>query len=60
MLHAASTTQNSWIAGKVLLAEIGSESATIRELFKSKVKWTELIESDGRGKYRLRLPNGKN
>ena len=42
--------------GKELLRQkpaIGSQS--IRDLFKSKPNWTELIKSDGRGAYRLNL-----
>ncbi len=55
ILHDAAGTQNPWRFGKVMLAEAGSASRNINELFSSKKDWRTLIESDGRGYYRLRV-----
>lgn len=55
MLHEASKRPDPWVHGKHLLH--GSiRSMRVSELFKSQPYWRALIESDGRGKYRLNLP----
>lgn len=55
MLHGASKRPDPWVHGKHLLH--GSiRSMRVSELFKSQPYWRALIESDGRGKYRLNLP----
>jgi hypothetical protein len=53
LLHQAAVTDRPWRSGKGLLAEVGSESAHISDLFKSKPGWQMLIESNDRGDYRL-------
>lgn len=53
-LHIAHQDGNQWIYGKVLLSEVGSQCHRMRDVFKSQPYWRELIESDGRGHYRLR------
>lgn len=55
ILHQASKTDNPWVHGKVLLYDSGSTASRIRDIFKSKVNWKEIIESDGRGYYRLKI-----
>jgi hypothetical protein len=56
-LHAASQTDDPWVHGKELLRQKPSiSSSSIRDLFKSKPNWRVLIDSDGRGIYRLNLP----
>jgi len=52
-LHQAAMAGEAWVDGKVVLHEIGSRSAKISDLFKSKPGWRELIDTDGRGRYRL-------
>ena len=39
--------------GKAILAAAGSRSLKMSDVFKSKKNWRLLIESDGRGAYRL-------
>jgi hypothetical protein len=55
LLHDAHEGGSSWVHGKVLLEQAGSSSSNLGTLFKSQRAWKELIESDGRGNYRLRL-----
>ncbi len=54
-LHSVAADPNPWRPGKVILEEIGSQSTKISELFKHQKGWRTLIESDGRGKYRLKI-----
>lgn len=55
MLHEASNKADPWVHGKLLLR--GSiRSLRVSELFKSQLNWRALIESNGRGMYRLNLP----
>jgi hypothetical protein len=54
-LHRAAITGDPWCSGKVLLAGAGSSSTRVADLFKSQRDWRQLIESDRRGNYRLRL-----
>lgn len=54
-LHEASEGQNPWIHGKTLLAHSSSQAARFQDVFKNKSGWRDLIESDGRGHYRLNL-----
>ncbi|MBN8995163.1 MAG: hypothetical protein J0H94_08045 [Rhizobiales bacterium] len=56
VLHEAVEKGAPWVHGKVLLAQAGSTSSNIGTLFKSQPAWKELIDSDGKGTYRLRLP----
>ncbi len=55
MLHVASMTDQPWRSGKDLLAEAGSNSLRLSDVFKSQNNWQDLIESDERGDYRLRV-----
>jgi hypothetical protein len=54
-LYIASFTNSPWICGKTLLYNAGSESQRLRDLFKSQNYWQELIISDYKGNYRLRV-----
>jgi hypothetical protein len=54
-LHRAALVGDPWCNGKVLLAGAGSSSTRLSDLFKSQREWRQLIESDRRGNYRLRL-----
>ncbi len=55
ILHRASKTDCPWIHCKHLLDKAGSTSTRVRDLFKSKKGWQELILSDGKGRYRINL-----
>ena len=55
-LYEASFTDAPWLVGKVLLYNAGSGSSCMRDLFKSQAHLQQLIESDQRGSYRLKLP----
>lgn len=52
-LHEAALNGEPWQNGKQLLHSVGSESFTLSNVFKHKPIWRKLIESDGRGFYRL-------
>ena len=54
-LHAAALSDQPWCAGKALLRDAGATSMRMRDAFKSQKEWPRLIESDNRGRYRLRL-----
>jgi hypothetical protein len=56
MLHAATRTGDGWVSGRDLLDEVRSASTYIGHVFKSQHQWQQLIQSDGRGKYRLNMP----
>lgn len=56
LLYTASRTEMPWVHGKVLLNRAGSESLRIAALFRGNQGWRELVFSDGRGYYRLKLP----
>jgi hypothetical protein len=56
-LHQASQTDNPWRLGKTLLQNAKSQTFRMVDLFKTKSNWRTLIASDGRGFYRLNLPN---
>ena len=56
-LHEAAGTTDPWRTGKLLLVNAGSGSDRMVDLFKSKPTWRSLIASDGRGSYRLNLPD---
>jgi len=55
VLHAAALAGQAWQNGKQLLSVAGSRSLKMVDVFKSKPDWRELIQSDGRGNYRLRV-----
>ncbi len=52
-LHEASKSENPWVHGKTLLARSGSQAMRFQDVFKNKKGWRTIIESDGRGYYRL-------
>jgi hypothetical protein len=54
-LHAAALSDQPWCVGKALLRGAGATSMRMRDTFKSQKAWPRLIESDNRGRYRLRL-----
>ena len=57
-LHEAALAGNPWRNGKALLKNAHSGSSRLHDLFKSKKsEWRLLIESDGRGMYRLAVWN---
>ena len=53
-LYQASVRGKGWLVGKQVLHDVGSESFSLSNVFKHKPVWRRLIESDGRGRYRLR------
>jgi hypothetical protein len=55
-LHAAAASSDPWCEGKLILGEAGSSSTRMADVFKSQPHWRRLIDSDGRGRYRLRVP----
>lgn len=56
-LHEASQTDDTWCYGKGLLVKAGANTMRMVDLFKAKRNWRALIVSDGRGRYRLNLPD---
>jgi hypothetical protein len=56
ILRRAAETDNPWCVGKSVLREAGSGCTRLSDIFKSQPLWRELIESDGKGRYRLRVP----
>ena len=55
LLAEASETGTPWQNGKKVLTQARSRSLRMADVFKSQPKWRELIESNGRGHYRLRM-----
>ena len=55
ILYEAATTGSPWRHGKQVLAEAGSSSTRMADLFKTQPEWRMLIQSDRRGKYRLNI-----
>ena len=54
-LHHAALDGTPWQSGKEILTKAGSRCLRMQDVFKSQPGWRELIESDGRGAYRLIL-----
>jgi hypothetical protein len=52
-LHEAAKAGEPWQSGKEILAVAGSRSLKMADVFKSQTHWRALIESNGRGAYRL-------
>jgi hypothetical protein len=52
-LHAAALAGEPWQSGKAILSAAGSKSLKMSDVFKSQKHWRELIDSNGRGAYRL-------
>lgn len=55
-LHEAAISSYPWCEGKLILGEAGSSSTRMADVFKSQPHWRRLIDSDGRGRYRIRVP----
>jgi hypothetical protein len=55
LLHQAAISDAPWCDGKPLLSEAGATSFRMSDVFKSQKQWRQLIRSDGRGRYQLRL-----
>ncbi|RKS52268.1 hypothetical protein BDE18_1579 [Paracoccus pantotrophus] len=53
ILHTAALRGDPWQSGKAVLSQAGSRSLKMADVFKSKKDWPLLIESNGRGAYRL-------
>ena len=52
-LHEAARRGEAWQSGKAILSAAGSKSLKMSDVFKSQKQWRSLIESNGRGNYRL-------
>jgi hypothetical protein len=55
-LHDAARSRTQWVHGKTLLFGANSRAIRMRDVFKSKNEWQKIIVSNGRGYYRLNLP----
>lgn len=55
-LHDAARSRQPWVHGKTLIYESGSRAVRMRDIFKHKHDWRQLITSNDRGYYRLNLP----
>ncbi|MGE0660627.1 MAG: hypothetical protein AB7O63_14090 [Reyranellaceae bacterium] len=53
LLTLASATDDPWRDGKRLLGDARSTTLRISDLFKRRSVWRQLIQSDGKGNYRL-------
>lgn len=53
-LFESSTANEGWVHWKVLKTE-GIRSNSMRDVFRSRPEWKEYIESNGSGKYRLKV-----
>lgn len=56
ILHAAAGVGRPWLIGKILLKDAGSNDVSMRmaNLFRRHPAWGPVIQSNGRGQYRLR------
>ena len=52
-LALAHATKTPWVHGKTLLYNAGSQAVRMRDVFKTQVKWRELVQSNKRGHYRI-------
>jgi hypothetical protein len=55
LLKAASESENPWFDGKRLLEEADASTMRLIDLFKRKPAWRQMIEADGKGRYRLNI-----
>lgn len=55
LLHQSAVSGEPWRCGKAILAEAGAASMRMSDVFKSQARSQDLIESDRRGRYQLRL-----
>lgn len=53
LLKTASEGENPWLDGKRLLEAADAETMRLIDLFKRKPVWRQMIEADGKGRYRL-------
>jgi hypothetical protein len=53
LLKVAGETDNPWRNGKRLLHEADAATMRLIDLFKRKPAWRQLIQADGKGRYRL-------
>ncbi len=56
LLHDAARSRQPWVHGKTLIYESASGAVRLRDLFKHKRGWRNLIIANERGYYRLNLP----
>lgn len=54
-LHDAARSDHPWVHLEVLRERVGFETAKLQGLFRRQKAWKQLIQSDGRGGYRLAL-----
>jgi CheY-like chemotaxis protein len=56
ILHTAAQAGQPWLTGKILLRQAGSNDVSMRmaNLFRRHPAWGPVIQSNGRGQYRLR------
>lgn len=59
MLHDAIQSHKPWVHGKTLIFESNSNAIRLRDVFKNKPHWHNLLVSNGRGYYRLNIPMEK-
>lgn len=52
-LYDASLTESPWLNGKQTLHLIGAQTFRVKDLFKHQSNWRDLVESNGKGYYRL-------
>lgn len=55
VLHEAARSDHPWVHLEVLRERVGFETAKLQGLFRRQKGWKQLIQSDGRGGYRLAL-----
>lgn len=53
-LVTAAKDGEAWLNGKILLDKAGATSMIMRDVFRHQKHWRELIESNGKGRYRLK------
>jgi len=53
LLKLASEADDPWRDGKRLLADIGSTTLRLADLFKRRPVWRQLVQADGKGSYRF-------
>jgi hypothetical protein len=55
VLHKAYRSGDPWMYGKKVLEQAGSPQEKMGDALKSRKDWRDLVESDGKGMYRLRM-----
>ncbi len=53
LLRLAGDTGDPWCDGKRLLGDVGSTTSRLVDLFKRRPVWRQLVQADGKGRYRL-------